>query len=123
MEPPIPGFPVGEEFLRSLTVSASYSGPIPAEQVRQYDAVVPGIGRDIIDAQIIAPQKRLDRVADAEIKTADRGQGWAIFLALLFTICAIVFAALGNNIATGLFLGPVFLSLLSLFIPRGGRHR
>lgn len=117
MEPPLPGFPIGDEFLRELTVSASYQGPILADQIRQYDAVVPGIGKEIIEAQIINPQKRLDRVADAEIETAKRGQGWAIFLAVVFTVFAIVFAFRGNNVAAGIFMGPVFLAVLSLFLP------
>lgn len=115
MEPPLPGFDA--EFVQSLTVAQSYTGPILPEQVRQYDEISPGIGEEIIRAQLIDPQKRLDRVAASEIETAKTGQGWAIFLALVFTVFAIVFAFRGNNVAAGIFIGPIFLSLLSIFLP------
>ncbi|WP_154655323.1 hypothetical protein [Acidipropionibacterium jensenii] len=38
--------------------------------VRQFDELNPGAGEKIIDAQLIAPQRRLDKLADAEIKAA-----------------------------------------------------
>lgn len=119
MEPALPGLDKQSDFINQLSISAAaYSGPILPEQVRGYDQIVPGIGEEIIRAQLIKPQERLDRIADAEIKTAKRGQGWAIFIGLVLVFCAVVFLLRGNNIGAGLFMGPVFIAVITQWIPR-----
>lgn len=70
-QPVIPGLEgVGGYDQALILQSASYSGPLLPEMVRQFDELNPGAGEKIIDAQLIAPQRRLDKLADAEIKAA-----------------------------------------------------
>ena len=91
--------------------------------VRQFDELNPGAGEKIIDAQLIAPQRRLDKLADAEIKAASTAQGWGIFFALGLIVFSIIFFWRGNNIAGGALIGPVILAVLSLILPEARRSK
>lgn len=68
-----------------------------------------------LESQTIDASKREDRIADAEIRIASRGQIWAVALALLCIVSAIVFFAVDKSVP-GLVLlaAPVLLFLASL---------
>ena len=57
----------------------------------------------------------------AEIATARTGQGWAIFLAQICIVAAIVFFSLGNNIAGGALHGLPLAGLIGSFLPKWNR--
>lgn len=117
VQPPLPGIPGA--FAAELTIASSYTGPILPEQVRAYDDLVPGIGEKIIHSQIIQPQDRLDRVAEAEISTAKTGQGWAIFICLILVGFGIAFFFRGDTVAGITLVGaPLIASFVGLFVPR-----
>lgn len=120
----LPGLPPGatSEFIQSLTVAASYSGPVLPEHLEQYERVVPGCAADIVQAQLISPQRRLDRLADGEIRTAKTGQAWAIFLAIVCITAAIVFFANANNTAGMAFIGLPLVGLIGSFLPNRKRE-
>lgn len=64
----------------------------------------------------------MQQITDAVIVTSKRGQGWAIFLAVVSIIAAIVFFALGNNFAGGGLLGPALIVLVGAFFPMGTKR-
>lgn len=91
--------------------------------VRQFEELAPGAAEKIIDAQLIAPQRRLDKLADAEIKSTSTAQGWGIFFALGLIAFSIIFFWRGNVIAGGALIGPVILGVLSLIVPWNRRDK
>ncbi|RRD03187.1 hypothetical protein EII34_14870 [Arachnia propionica] len=94
----------------------SYSGPILPEHLRQYDVLVPGAAAEIIEATIIGPEKRLDRLADGEIETAKHGQAWAALLSLLCVVFAFICFLLGRREAGLAFIGFPAVMLISSFL-------
>lgn len=91
--------------------------------VRQFEELSPGAAEKIIDAQLIAPQRRLDKLADAEIRTASTAQGWGIFFAIGLIVFSIIFFWRGNSIAGGALIGPVILGVLSLILPESRKGK
>lgn len=82
---------------------------------------MPGLAERIVritESQTVDASVREDKLVDAEISTGKTGQGWAIFLSMVCIIAAIVFFALGNNIAGGAFLGMPLVMLIGSFIPK-----
>lgn len=115
----IPGVPPGfaPEWL-SQEFSASYSGPLPLpEHLRQYNELVPGAAKDIIDTVYLAPERRQQQALESVTKTAARGQGWAIFFMLGCFVMAAIFFATGNMIAGGAFMGPPLIALIRILLP------
>lgn len=100
-----------------VTAGTSYSGPMLAGQIAEYDHLVPGSAEKIIHAQFIAPSQRQSDLVQAEVDTSKRGQGWAIALALICVVASIVFFAVGNPIAGGAFLGLPLVVLIGSFLP------
>lgn len=90
---------------------------MPADQIREYDELVPGSAEKIIDATFIAPSRRQDDLVNAQIGTSKTGQGWAIFLAIICVAASIMFFLRGNAIAGGAFLGMPLLLLIGSFLP------
>lgn len=82
---------------------------------------MPGLAERIVritESQTVDVSAREDKLVDAEIDTAKKGQGWAIFLATICIIASIVFFAVGNPIAGGAFLGMPLVMLIGSFIPK-----
>lgn len=83
----------------------SWSGPLPdPETLERYERVLPGAADRImrsLESQTVDASQRDDRIADTQIVVALRGQGWAVFLALLCIVAAIVFFAKDQLIAGG----------------------
>lgn len=115
---PLPGL---ESYESVVAQYASYSGPLLPDTIRGYEQLVPGSAEQIIQAQLVEPERRLSTLADAEISTAKVGQGWAIFLALTCIVASIVFFALGNPIAGGALLGLPLVGLIGSFLPKWHR--
>ena len=121
-QPPIPGIPGPGAFFDQI-VAQSYSGPIPPEVLLMYEDVVPGSAQRVLEATLLEPENRISRLADAEIETARRGQGWAIFLALACIVIATVFFARGSNVAGAAFMSYPLVMLIGTFIPAIGGKR
>lgn len=90
---------------------------MPADQIRGYEELVKGSAEKIIDATFLAPSRRQSDIVNAQISSSRVGQGWAIGLALICVIAAIVFFARGNTIAGCALLGMPLLLLIGSFLP------
>jgi uncharacterized membrane protein len=103
-------------------VERSWSGPLPdPADLRAFEEILPGSAERILrsmEVQIHDASARDDRIVDAQIKEGNRGQKWAIALALICIAAAIVFFALGNAVAGGFFLSPPLLLLIGSLLPR-----
>jgi uncharacterized membrane protein len=101
---------------------SSWSAPLPEPATLQaYEQILPGSAERIfrsMEVQINDASARDDRIVDAQIKEGDRGQKWAIGLALICIAAAIVFFAIGNSVAGGILLSPPVLLLIGSLFPR-----
>lgn len=97
-------------------------GPLPsARGLAEFEGFMPGLAERIVritESQTVDVSAREDRLVDAEIATGKAGQGWAIFLSVICILAAIVFFAMGNNIAGGALLGMPLVMLIGSFIPK-----
>lgn len=88
-----------------------------------YDRVVPGAAERIIrmaEQSAEARTSSLTAATSAEIRYRRSGQLFAYSLALLALVPAIVFFALGNNVAGGILLSVPVLLLVRSFLHQGG---
>lgn len=119
VQEPFPGVQPGAGPGQFAEITASYSGPVPMpEHLRQYNDLVPGSAERIIHSVYVEPGERQKQMMDAEIAAAKTGQTWAIILALVCIVAAIVFFALGNNVAGAAFLGLPIVGLIGSFLPK-----
>jgi len=109
---------VVEQWIRS-----GYSGPIPPPNLlKEYERLFPGLQEKIVDAALVSPERRQDRLVESEISTRKRGQTGAFIGAGVCLAAAIAFGLLGNNVLGIAFLGPPLVQLVSSFFGRGGRR-
>lgn len=64
------------------------------------------------EARTVDASKRMDRLVDAEITQTRNDRAMATLFLMIFTALAVVFFALGNNIAGGFFLGVPILAVI-----------
>jgi len=114
----------GELFPRvdGLSVSASYSAPIPSPaMLEQYNNVSPGLGTRIADEWlngVKADREITVSESAAEVVQAKNGQqiaGWLTFICVLF---AVIFGFRHQYIPMGTILSPPLLVLIGQFIRR-----
>lgn len=77
----------------------------------------------MVEAQTVDPSKRMDKLVEAEIDEARKGRVSAVTLMVLFFGAAVVFFALGNNVAGGLLLSVPVLGFLQSLLPASRPRR
>jgi uncharacterized membrane protein len=90
--------------------------------LRHYEQIVPGAADRILKMAEANTTERaeVDRnLANAEIVSARTGLWFAFFLSVGALISAVVFFAVGNNVAGGLLLSPPVVMLIKSMIERG----
>jgi uncharacterized membrane protein len=93
-----------------------------ADDMRRYQELVPDAPErffQIVESQTVAPSKRYDKLVDAEIEEAKKGRISAVTLMVIFFGAAVVFFAVGNNIAGGLLLSVPVIGFLQSLLPSG----
>lgn len=105
-------------------LSASWTGLLPhPSDFGAYDRVLPGTAERllrVLESETVDRSKRADILANAEIASATIDRRWAGAFLLLFTTLSVIFFALGNPIAGGLFLTPPLLGLVKVMWPGRG---
>lgn len=125
-DPPVNG-PRGEgpdlegltEFSELVSVTQSYTGPLPPAMLREFNDLVPGFAERYLgmtERTVTGHIDRDDKLAAAEIEAASTGQVMAFLLTVLAMIAAVVFFAVGNDIAGVAFLSVPLLMLIRSFL-------
>lgn len=88
----------------SVTATAiAYSGPVPLPGILvEYEKLYPGIAKQFLEEPHKEAEHRRSlekKVADAQIKLANRGQIFAFILSSAFTVGGIYLASQGHNFA------------------------
>ncbi|MBB1020009.1 DUF2335 domain-containing protein [Dietzia sp. E1] len=108
----------------SQLLSASWSGLLPhPSDFGAYDNVLPGAADRllrVLESETVDRSRRADKLADAEIASADKDRRAAVALLLLFTALSAAFFASGNPLAGGFFLTPPILGLVKVMWPGRG---
>lgn len=106
-----------------LYMQKHWSGMLPEPAVfAQYPPEVQERIMRWNDSWTVDESDRQDRLVNAEIQSAGRGQGWAIFLFLLMIVLAFVLFLRGNNVGGGVLIGvPAVAFLINL--ARGSTRR
>jgi len=112
-QPSIPGLQ------QLLAVGEAWSGPLPhPEALAGYARLLPDAPERILamaEKDISSRIDRADRLTNASIKTASRGQLAAISLTFVAIVAAIVFFAVGNVVAGGILVSlPVVMLVRAL---------
>lgn len=98
----------------------AWAGPLPDPQTLGfYEQILPGAAERILMMAEETTTRHLrtaDKLADAEIATAKKGQALAFALALVAFASAIVFFAIDNNLAGSLFLSVPVLMFIKSFL-------
>jgi uncharacterized membrane protein len=112
-----------EQYAELVEVTQSYTGPIPPSVLREYDDLVPGFAQRYLlmtERAVTGHIDRDDKLAEAEVDLGKTGQALAFGLTLIAMTAAIVFFAVGNNVAGLAFLSVPLLLLIRSFLPGGG---
>lgn len=110
----------------SLTVATQQlrSGPLPpAAELAEYKQVQNDLPERIISMAEVTVQGREDRankLVDAEVEAGKTGQAFAFLIAAFCVVAAVVFFALGNNVAGGFLVGIPVVLLVQSFLKNGG---
>lgn len=97
--------------------SSSWSGLLPRpDDFARYPVHVQDRMLQWNDAWTVDESNRQDKLVDAEIRQAERGPTRAMVLGLLCFVAAIVFFALGNNVAGVAFLAAPVLGFAAQFL-------
>jgi uncharacterized membrane protein len=99
------------------------SGPaLPSpEDLKEYDAAHPGLGRQIIE-MVQAEQRHLHDMERAEVSLSRRGQLFGFIIAISFLVASAVLVALGYSVA-GTIIGSVDLVALTTVFVVGRRSQ
>ena len=113
-----------ENLILAIAESKVYQGPIPPpEDFREYEAVLPGASKEIIDMAKSQQEHRIDmerKIVEHEIKSEDRGQLYGFVLGA-FCISGALFASyngaqeLSYILATTTLLGALGVFVLRKF--------
>lgn len=113
---------VAERELIDLLQSFQWSGALPhPRDLEEYNRLIPNAGErfmQVYEAETIAPSKRADQEANAEVRNAAIDRTAALVALGGFVGLSTMFFLIGNNIAGALFLAPPVLGLIRLMWPR-----
>lgn len=102
-------------------MSAHWHGPLPApNDFGGYEAVLPGAANRILSMAERSNETQngtMEKAVDAEIRLASVGQFMAFAIATACTVVAVVFFALGNEVAGLAFIGFPIIMLVRSFLP------
>lgn len=103
----------------SLTVQRFRSPYIPPEYLERYEAVVPGLARQIVEQANTQSAHRQDlerTVVSGAERRADRGQNYGLIIALAFLVATVILGIAGQPWLAGV-LGTIDLvALVAVFV-------
>lgn len=109
-----------ENLILAMAESKVYQGPIPPpEDFREYEAVLPGASKEILDMAKSQQGHRIDmekKIVDHEIKIEDRGQLFGFIFGVLCLVGALVASLTGNNKLSYLLATTTLLGAIVVFV-------
>lgn len=103
----------------SLTVQRFRSPYIPPEYLERYEAVVPGLARQIVDqanAQTAHRQELERTVVSGAERRADRGQNFGLIIALAFLVATVILGLGGQPWLAGVLGSIDLVALVAVFV-------
>lgn len=103
-----------------IAESRSFQGPIPApEDFREYEAVLPGASREILDMAKTQQSHRTgieNKIVDHEIKHEDAGQLYGFILGLVCIVGSLVASYMGNETLSYVLATTTLLGAIGVFV-------
>ena len=123
---------MAEDLILAIAESKVYQGPIPPpEDFREYEAVLPGASKDILDMTKSQQEHRIDmekKIVEHAIRSEHRGQLYGFILGVI-CICGALFASyigvqgLSYILATTTLLGALGVFVLRKFPELPGKKK